>query len=99
MTINQFNLYPKPQSDKQYIDQYIDHCVIDDYADKDLNCGYNLQACDLPSHEQQNIVSILLEKDEVLKEKVQDYIQLLIDARLNEMESRDRFYFELERTA
>lgn len=74
------------------LNQYIDNCIIHEYADKDQTLGYTLDAVELPKHEQSNFLEMLLEHDETFKEKVLDRMQELINARLSEAESNDKHW-------
>lgn len=74
------------------LNKYIDNSLIQEYAHKDFEQGYLLDAVDLPKHEQANFLSMLLEHDEILKEKILDRMQELINSRIPEVESEDQFW-------
>ena len=72
------------------LNQYIDLMLIDEYADKDILCKYSLAIEEIPSLEKQNFLHELLKHDEILNELIDERMQVLIDKRLEEMESKDR---------
>jgi len=73
------------------IEKYIDNCLIDDYADKDLICGYSLDVCSISEHDRYNFLDVLLKNDPILKDLVLDRMQELIDSRLSRIEVQHKY--------
>jgi hypothetical protein len=64
------------------LQKYIDICLIDEYADKDFIHGYSLDVSSLAEYEKSNFLNTLLQHDPIIKEKVLDRMQELIDERI-----------------
>lgn len=73
------------------LNSYIDACLIDEYADKDLSEGYTLDIDNLPSHEVSNFLDRCMQEDTAIRDFVLNTMQKMIDARLPDFESQDRF--------
>lgn len=72
------------------IDSYIDVCLIDEYADKDFNEGYQLDVDSLSEHERSNFLDLLMKHDTTVRDLVLYNMQKLINERLPECELKDR---------
>ena len=75
---------------KMKLEQYIDLCLIDEYADKSFAHGYSLDLDNLPDHEVENFLDHLMKNDTAVREYVRIKMQEYIDARLPECEAEDR---------
>jgi|GEM_PF-2140544 len=73
------------------LNTYIDACILDEYAAKSFNEGYSLDVDSLPEHEVTNFLDRLMQEDTGIRELVMLKMQEMIDARLPEYESQDRF--------
>lgn len=76
---------------KNTIEKYIDTCLIDEYADKDFECGYSLDIVSLSNHEQSNFLDFLIKNDSATKDLILDRMQELIDQRLPRVEAQARY--------
>ncbi len=74
----------------KYIRTYIDHQIIDEYAEKDLT-GYSLQVIDLPENEQNNLIDVISIGDPDFKSYILDYAQKLINERLTTARDKDLY--------
>lgn len=72
------------------LNRYIDICLIDEYANKNVNRGYSLDIDSLPEHERSNFLDELMKNDTTVKDLVLFHMQKLIDERLSHCESKDR---------
>lgn len=72
------------------IESYIDHCLIDEYADKDFYHGYTLDVDSLSEHEKANFLDLLMRNDTSVRDLIHHHMQKLIDDRLPECEAKDR---------
>ncbi len=74
------------------INQYIDRCIIDAYATKDLFNGYSLDITSkkISDDERTSLLDFLFDYDPILKEAALDRMQELIDQRLEACELNDR---------
>lgn len=73
------------------VNQYIDLCLIDEYADKDHVNGFALDLDDLPKHEIDNFLDVLMEDDTAVRDLILSHMQKLIDERLPERERDTRW--------
>lgn len=71
------------------INQYIDICLIDEYATKNAE-GLSLDINDLPSNEISNFLDILMSDDSAVHDLVLDHMQKLINERLPDCEIKNR---------
>lgn len=78
------------------LNSYIDRCIIDEYADRDLKAGYSLDVDDIPKHDFDNFLNMLMEEDTSVRDYVRWSMQKLIDARLPEVESQDRSHWRMQ---
>lgn len=74
------------------LNSYIDHCIIEEYADRNLKNGYSLDVDDLPKHDFDNFLNMLMEEDTSVRDYVRCSMQKMIDARLPEVESKARYW-------
>ena len=72
------------------LNQYVDLCIIDEYADKSFSEGYSLDLETLPENEISNFLDELMRQDTNVRDYVRHCMQQLIDSRLPECEVRDR---------
>jgi hypothetical protein len=72
------------------LNQYIDLCIIDEYADKSFSEGYSLDVDSLPDNEISNFLDELMKRDTNVRDYVLHCMQQLIDSRLPECEVNDR---------
>ena len=72
------------------LNQYIDLCVIAEYADKSFTRGYSLDVDSLPHHEISNLLDELMKRDTNVRDYVLHCMQKLINSRLPECEINDR---------
>lgn len=73
------------------VNQYIDLCLIDEYADKDHINGFALDLDDLPKNEIANFLDVLMEEDTAVRDLVLCHMQQLINERLPERERDTRW--------
>lgn len=66
------------------INKFVDLCIIDEYAEKDVFNGYHLDLDDLPETEISNLADLLLEHDTHIRDYVRAYMQELLNDRLRE---------------
>jgi hypothetical protein len=74
------------------LNKYIDNSIINEYADKDPNFGYSLDVTEIPKHEQSNFLEMIIEHDQIFREKILDRMQELINSRLSEVESLNKYW-------
>lgn len=72
------------------INQFIDLCLIDEYARKDFIKGYSLNIRDIPSYDLSNLIDKLVKNDDVTKQFIRDRINELFEERLAKRELKDR---------
>jgi hypothetical protein len=72
------------------LNRYIDICLIDEYADKDLRNGYALDIDSLPEHTRSNFLDELMKHDTSVRDLVLYHMQEMINERLPECELHDR---------
>lgn len=75
----------------QDLDQYIDVCIIQEHAYKNFSDGYSLDIDDLSDHDRDNFLAELMKYDTTVRDLVHFHMQQLIDKRLKECESNDRY--------
>lgn len=75
---------------KMSLDRYIDVCLIEPYAEKDIERGYTLDIDSLPEHERDNFLDMLMKEDTTVRDLVLFHMQQLINTRLPECEVNDR---------
>lgn len=73
------------------LNKYIDTCIIDEYATKNLSEGYALDVDDIPQHEISVFLDELMKRDTGVRDFVLHSMQQLINKRLGECESFDRY--------
>jgi len=71
------------------LDRYIDLCLIEPYAEKDIERGYTLDIDSLPEHERANFLDMLMKDDTTVRDLVLFHMQKLINTRLSEYEVND----------
>jgi len=76
---------------KKILSNYIEHSIIDEYADKNHFDGYSLHINDLPKNEIENFLSMLFDHDEVTKDLILDRMHELIDSQLPIKECKDKY--------
>lgn len=64
--------------------------LIHEYADKSSD-GYSLDVSEISTHDQESLVDFLFEKDETFNEIALDYIQQLIDERIDLVYAKDQY--------
>ena len=74
----------------QKITQFIDRVLIDTYADKTNHREYFLDVSMIPQPELGHFLDLLMGDDTHVRDMVHDAMQKMIDARLPEVEERDR---------
>jgi hypothetical protein len=72
------------------LNQYVDLCIIDEYADKSFTEGYSLDVDSLPDNEISNFLDELMKRDTTVRDYVRHCMQQIIDSRLPECEVNDR---------
>lgn len=75
---------------KMELDRYIDLCLIEPYAEKDIERGYSLDIDSIPEHERANFLDAIMQEDTTLRDLVLFHMQKLINDRLPECEVNDR---------
>ena len=75
---------------KMSLDRYIDVCLIEPYAEKNIERGFSLDIDSLPEHERDNFLDMLMKEDTTVRDLVLFHMQQLINKRLPECESNDR---------
>lgn len=75
---------------KDSLEQYVDLCIIDEYAEKSFHEGYTLDVDSLPDNEISNFLDELMKRDTSVRDYVLHSMQEIIDERLGECELRDR---------
>ena len=73
------------------LNQYIDVCIIDEYADKSFSDGYTLDVDDLKDHDRDNFLAELMRHDTTVRDLVLYHMQELINKRLIECEANDKY--------
>lgn len=71
------------------LNQYIDLCLIDEYATKSSTEGYSLDVDSIPENDKENFLHILMQADTSVKDMVTHAMQKLINDRLADMEYED----------
>jgi hypothetical protein len=72
------------------LQKYIDLCIIDEYAEKDLKMGYSLDVDSLPEHTKSNFLDELMSNDTTVRDLVLHHMQEMINKRLEKLEERER---------
>lgn len=83
----------------QQLHNYVDICLIDEYANKDFENGYSLDLDDLSENERENFLKELMQHDTAVRDLVHYHMQKLIDERIPECEFRDFNSINLVRRA
>lgn len=73
------------------LNKYIDNCIIDEYATKSFSEGYSLDIDDVPETEISNFIDELMKRDTNVRDYVLHSMQQLINERLRERESDERY--------
>ena len=73
------------------LNKYIDTCIIDEYATKSFSEGFSLDIDDVPQHEVSNFLDELMKRDTDVRDYVLNSMQQLINKRLSECESEERY--------
>lgn len=71
-----------------YISRYIDNQIIREHAYKGRD-GLSLGVCDLPDNELSSLIEVLLTKDPITRDIIEERVQELINARIPFVEARD----------
>lgn len=74
----------------KYLKNYIDNQIIREYGIKFKN-QYHLQVEDIDDQERENLLSVMYQYDDTLKEMILDHMQDLINSRLNIVSSEDNY--------
>lgn len=72
------------------LEKFIDHCIIDEYATKNIEEGYYLDVDQIPAHDQNILLEKLMEADTGLRNYALAYMQQMIDERIVEVELEER---------
>ena len=64
-------------------ERYMDLCIIDEYADKDLQCGYSIDISDIPIEEIHNLIDVLLTHDMNFRDFIFDHLGDILTRRVN----------------
>jgi hypothetical protein len=72
------------------VDNYVDTCLINEYASKDLHNGYSLDVSSLSKNEIAHFFDRLMDDDSAVRNFVLDHMQKIVDERLCQMEREDR---------
>jgi hypothetical protein len=80
----------KGMTNMDSLNQYIDLCLIDEYAEKSFTEGYSLDVDSIPEHDRSNFLDELMRHDTTVRDLVLYHMQKLIDERLPECEVKDR---------
>ena len=75
------------------INNYIDRCLLDEYASKHSLDGISLDIDSVPKHEIKNLLDLLMENDTYIKEMVLSEIQYLINKRIPDYEADNMYDF------
>lgn len=86
-----FNNLPNRRKIMDDLNKYVDRCLIDEFAYKNLEEGHYLDIENVPPSEQINFLNKLFETDTGLREFALLYMQKMIDERLPEVTALDRF--------
>ena len=70
---------------------YIERCLIDEYAYKSHKNGYSLDVCDLPANELANFLDLLFTKDDYTRDLILDRMQDLINERIPFVECQAKY--------
>lgn len=83
------------------IDSFIDNCLISEYVNKYSDKGYSLDIDNVPIHDRNNFLDLLMKHDTDVRDYVLSSMQKWIDDRLPEWESQDRFesHYEWRKSA
>ena len=73
------------------LNNYIDVCIIDEYATKSFSEGFSLDIDDVPEKEISNFLHELMQRDTNVKDYVLHSMQQLINERLKDRESDERY--------
>ncbi len=68
---------------------YVDICLIDEYANKDFDKGYSLDIDDLSEDERENFLNQLMKYDTAARDLMRYHMQQLINKRLPIREEDD----------
>lgn len=74
------------------LERFIDRCIIDEYATKNLEEGYSLDIDQVPEHDQNIFLTKMLEADTNLRNYALNCMQQMIDDRIKEVELEERNY-------
>jgi hypothetical protein len=74
------------------LEKFIDRCIIDEYATKNLEEGYYLDVDQIPAHDQNILLAKMLEADTALRDHALSCMQKMIDERITEVELEERDY-------
>lgn len=72
------------------LENYVDRCLIDEYAIKSFEDGYYLDVETIPENERLTLVEKMIKEDTGLRDQVLHYMQELINKRLQVVELEDR---------
>lgn len=78
---------------------YVDICLIDEYADKDFENGYSLDIYDLSENERENFLRQLMLHDTTVRDLVAFEMQKLINKRLSLCKENDFIETQYKRRA
>lgn len=73
------------------LNQFIDLCIIDEFAVKDYQDGYSLDVESIPEAQQVDLLSEIMKSDTSLRETILIGMQKLIDKRLADREVQTRY--------
>jgi hypothetical protein len=85
------HITPKGLKNMDIINRYIDHNLINEYADKNSKHGYLLDVMSLTNHEKSNFLDILFKEDSILRHAALERMQELIDERALAVELQDKY--------
>ena len=74
------------------LEKFIDRCIIDEYATKNLEEGYYLDVNQIPEHDQNMLLAKMFEADTNLRNYAISCMQNMIDERIVEVELEERDY-------
>lgn len=80
----------KGMANMNTLNNYIDICLVNEYADKDLFVGYSLDISSVSEHDRNNFLDQLMKHDESFKDMILDYMQEAINKNLVDRECEDR---------
>lgn len=81
------------------INQYIDRCLVDEYATKSFKDGYSLDLDEIPESDLENFLRLLMTNDTTVRDLVRCHMQQLINNRLQDVESEDFDALKWRKTA